>query len=140
MTTGITSGIIRRNDGISSTLSPQSTQPPQPILKQCTFCGLQVAFKNTIDFFLSRHRKELAAWITNVEMSQGGWRLGQGGDETPRPPPQLLLMSSARSPLPPTIPQIIISPCYYNFKCSSFPPLQPTTVSPIVLALEVYVM
>lgn len=138
MTTGITSGIIRRNDGISSALYPQSTQPPQPILKQCTFCGLQVAFKNTINFFLPRHRKELAAWITNVEMSQVGWGLGQGRDETPHPPLQLLLMSSARQPLLPL--KIKISPCYYNFKFSSFPPLQPTTVSPIVLASEVYVM
>lgn len=137
MTTGITSGIIRRNDG-SSALSPQSTQPPQPILKQCTFCGLQVAFKNTINFFLPRHRKELAAWITNVEMSRVGRGLGQGGDKTPHPPLQLHLMSSARQPLLPL--KIIISPCYYNFKCSSFPPLQPTTVSPIVFTSEVYVM
>lgn len=137
MTTGITSGIIRRNDGISSALSPQSTQPPQPILKQCTFCGCQVAFKNTIDFFLPHPRKEFAARITNVEMSQAGWRLKQGGDETPHPS-QLLLMSSSRPPLPTTTHEIIIVLCYYSFKCSPFPPLQPKTVSPIVLVLEIY--
>lgn len=73
-------------------------------------------------------------------MSQKGGRLGQGGDETPHLPlpRQLLLISSARPPLPPTIPQIIITPCYYSFKRSSFPPLQPTTVFPLVLALKVY--
>lgn len=139
MTTGITSGIIRQNDGISSTLSPQSTQPPQPILKQCTFCVLQVAFKNTINFFLPHHRKEFAARITKVEMSQAGWRLMQGGEKIPHPF-QLLLMSSSRPPLPTTIHQIITVLCYYYFKCSPFPPLQPKTVSPIVLVLEVYMM
>lgn len=137
MTTGITSGIIRQNDGISSALSPQSTQPPQPILKQCTFCVLQVAFKNTIDFFLPHHRKEFAARITKVEMSQAGWRLKQGGDGIPHPS-QLLLMSSSRPPLPTTTHEIIIVLCYSCFKCSLFPPLQPKTVSPIVLVLEVY--